>query len=58
MLLHRAEAEARARACIGAWLDTFSAEAKRFYVKNSYRVFGEIADYPPGNTRFFLSKDF
>jgi hypothetical protein len=25
---------------------------------NGYRVFGEIADYPPGNTRFFLSKDF
>jgi len=57
-LLQQAEAEARARGCVGAWLDTFSAEAKGFYLKNGYRVFGEIADYPPGNTRFFLSKDF
>jgi GNAT superfamily N-acetyltransferase len=57
-LLQKAEAEAKARDCLGAWLDTFSAEAKRFYERNGYRVFGEIADYPPGNTRFFLSKDF
>lgn len=57
-LLQRAEVEAGKRGCIGAWLETFSAEAKSFYVKNGYRVFGEIADYPPGNTRFFLSKDF
>ena len=57
-LLRQAEAEARARDCIGAWLETFNAEAKHFYVKNGYRVFGEIADYPLGNTRFFLSKDF
>lgn len=57
-LLQQAEAEARKRDCIGAWLDTFSAEARNFYVNNGYRVFGEIADYPPGNTRFFLSKDF
>jgi GNAT superfamily N-acetyltransferase len=55
--LQQAEAEARARG-VGAWLDTFSDEAKQFYLKNGYRVFGEIADYPPGNTRFFLSKDF
>lgn len=57
-LLRQAEAEAKARDCIGAWLETFSDDAKRFYLKNGYRVFGEIADYPPGNTRFFLSKDF
>ena len=57
-LLQQAEAEAKARGCLGAWLDTFNAEAKRFYERNGYRVFGEIADYPPGNTRFFLSKNF
>jgi GNAT superfamily N-acetyltransferase len=57
-LLQQAEAEAKARDCVGAWLDTFSAEAKRFYLKHGYRVFGEIADYPPGNTRCFLSNDF
>jgi GNAT superfamily N-acetyltransferase len=57
-LLQQAEAQAKARGCLGAWLDTFNAEARRFYERNGYRVFGEIADYPPGNTRFFLSKDF
>jgi GNAT superfamily N-acetyltransferase len=57
-LLQLAEAEARARGCVGAWIETFSADARRVYERNGYRVFGEIADYPPGNTRYFLSKDF
>ncbi len=57
-LLQQAEAEAKKRNCLGAWLETLSADAKRVYVHNGYRVFGEIPDYPPGNTRYFLSKDF
>ena len=57
-LLDQAEAEAQRRGCVGAWLETFSARARGFYVANGYRVFGEIPDYPPGNTRFFLVKDF
>lgn len=57
-LLQQAEAEAKQRNCIGAWLETLNADAKRVYERNGYRVFGEIPDYPPGNTRYFLSKDF
>ena len=57
-LLQQAEAEAKRRNCIGAWLETLSADAKRVYERNGYRVFGEIPNYPPGNTRYFLSKDF
>jgi len=57
-LLKTAEIEARARGCLGAWLDTFSPDACRFYVQQGYEVFGAIADYPPGNTRSFLSKRF
>ena len=53
-----ADAEAQARGCIGAWIETFSADARRVYERNGYRVFGKIADYPPGNIRYFLSKDF
>lgn len=56
-MLQLAETEAKQRNCLGAWLDTFSADAKHVYVRNGYRVFGEILDYPPGNTRYFLSKD-
>jgi len=57
-ILQQAEDEARKRGCLGAWLDTFNAEAKDLYVRCGYRVFGEIPDYPPGNARFFLSKEF
>jgi GNAT superfamily N-acetyltransferase len=57
-LLAQADDEAKKRGCIGAWLETFSPDARRFYERNGYRVFGEIADYPPGNTRYFLTKDF
>jgi len=57
-LLRAAEDEAKARGCLGAWLETFSPDACRFYVQQGYEVFGVIADYPPGNTRSFLSKQF
>ncbi len=57
-LLAQAESEAKKRGCIGSWLETFSPDARRFYERNDYRVFGEIADYPPGNTRYFLTKDW
>ena len=55
-LMARAEAEARARGCIGVYIDTFSFQARPFYEKHGYTVFAEITDYPPGHSRFFLSK--
>lgn len=55
-LLSQAEAEARARGCIGSWLDTFSFQARAFYESLGYQAFGEIGDYPPGGSRCFLSK--
>lgn len=55
-LLRRAEEEARARGCVGAYLDTFSFQARGFYEKHGYSVFGAIPDHPPGHQRFFLSK--
>ncbi len=57
-LLALAESEAKKRGCIGAWLETFSPDAHRFYLRQGFKTFGEIADYPPGNTRYFLSKDW
>lgn len=57
-VLRQAEEEARKRDCLGAWLETFSSDAHRFYLRQGYKTFGEIPDYPPGNTRYFLSKDW
>ncbi|HWA94583.1 MAG TPA: GNAT family N-acetyltransferase [Terracidiphilus sp.] len=51
-----AEEEARKRGCVGAWLDTFSFQARGFYEKLGYEVFGELADNPPGHTRYILKK--
>lgn len=55
-LLHRAEQEARARGCQGAWLDTFEFQARGFYERMGYECFGELADYPPGFARYFMKK--
>jgi GNAT superfamily N-acetyltransferase len=55
-LLVSAEEEARRRGCQHAWLDTFSFQARGFYEKNGYVLFGELPDYPPGHQRYFLRK--
>ena len=57
-LIARIEAEARARGCIGAWVDTFSFQARPFYERQGYTVFGSIEDQPPGHARHFLFKRF
>jgi GNAT superfamily N-acetyltransferase len=53
-IVRRLESEAKARGCTGAWLDTFDFQAKPFYEKLGYRLFGELADFPPGHARHFL----
>jgi GNAT superfamily N-acetyltransferase len=57
-LIADAEQAARGEGCIGAWLDTFSFQARGFYEKQGYRVVGEIPDHPVGGARYFLSKLF
>lgn len=55
-LMRRAEAEAITRGCHAAWLDTFQFQARGFYEKLGYICFGELSDYPPGFSRYFLRK--
>src|SRR5215469_5656492 len=55
-LMAQAEEEALRRGCRGVWLDTFSWQARGFYEKLGYSVFGTIDDHPPGHQRFFLKK--
>jgi ribosomal protein S18 acetylase RimI-like enzyme len=56
-LLEAAEAEARNRGVRHAYLDTFTFQAPGFYEKLGYQVFGELKEFPPGHSRFFLTKD-
>lgn len=39
------------------YLDTFDFQARPFYERHGYEVFGTLDDYPPGHSRFFLRKD-
>ncbi len=55
-LLTTAEAYARKRGCRGAFLETFSFQAKPLYEKLGYSVHGQINDCPPGHVHYFLSK--
>lgn len=57
-LFDRIEAEAQARGCIGAYLDTFSFQARPFYEKRGYICFGTLDDNPPGHARHFMMKRF
>jgi GNAT superfamily N-acetyltransferase len=57
-ILAMAEAEARARGCVGVWLDTYGFQARPFYERHGYAVFGALADYPAPHGRFFLAKRF
>lgn len=55
-LMARAEKIAREQGCVGIWLDTFSFQARGFYEKLGFTLFGQIDDFPPGHQRFFLQK--
>ena len=55
-MMHRAEAIAVQRGCIGVWLNTFSFQSRGFYEKLGYRIFGEITDHPAGGALYFLQK--
>ena len=57
-LLRRAEIEAMLRGCTQAHLQTFSFQARGFYQKYGYRVVGALEDYPPGETFYWMRKDF
>ncbi len=58
LALDAAEAEAKKRGCVAAWLDTLNPAARNLYARHGYTVFGEIADFRAGQARFFMQKRF
>ena len=42
----------------GVRMETWNFQAKGFYEKNGYSVFGEIKDFPPGTIDYHLKKEF
>ena len=55
-LMDLTEDEARKFGAKNAYLDTFSFQAPKFYQQHGYKIFGELKDFPPGNQRYFLTK--
>ncbi|CAN7323480.1 GNAT family N-acetyltransferase [Devosia sp. LjRoot16] len=57
-LMAEAEVFARQRGLLGMWLDTFSFQARPFYEKLGFAVFGTLDDHPVGGARYFMQKRF
>lgn len=57
-LITEAENIARARGYIGVWLDTFEFQARPFYEKLGYTLFGELEGGDGAIPRYFLKKKF
>lgn len=58
-MLAAAEEEARRRGCAHVLLDTFSFQARPFYEKIGYRVYGALEDFPAGSehARYYMTKN-
>ena len=55
-LMAEAERIAVTRGCHGAWLDTFSFQARGFYEALGYELLATLPDHPRGEARHFLRK--
>ena len=55
-LLAEVEKTAKDKGCYLIHLDTFDFQAKEFYEKHGYEVFGVLEDCPKGHCRCYLKK--
>ena len=55
-LMKRTEQYAMERGCTDSWLTTFSFQARPFYERLGYRLFGALENYPEGHSLFFMTK--
>lgn len=54
--MQRAEEEARVRGCRQMWLDTYAFQARPFYERLGFEVFGQIDGPAPIFPRYFMQK--
>ncbi len=57
ILLKHVETMCKERGCYLIHLDTFDFQAKEFYIKNGYEVFGVLSDCPKDHVRYYLKKN-
>ena len=55
-LLAEIEKTAKAKGCYLIHLDTFDFQAKEFYEKQGYAVFGVLENCPKGHCRYYFTK--
>jgi len=55
-LMAAAERYSIEKGCTDSFLDTFSFQARPFYEKLGYRVFGTLDNHPEGHAHYFLTK--
>ena len=55
-LMVAAERLARTRGCTDVSLDTFEFQARPFYERLGYKIFGTLEGFPPGYRQFYLTK--
>ena len=56
-ILHKSvEQTAKEKGCYLVHLDTFDFQAKEFYEKHGYTLFGTLEDCPKGHCRYYLKK--
>ncbi|GKX65713.1 GNAT family N-acetyltransferase [Inconstantimicrobium mannanitabidum] len=57
ILLNEVERVAKEKGAYLIHLDTFDFQAKDFYLKHGYEIFGVLEDCPKGHNRYYLKKN-
>lgn len=57
-LLQEIEEIAKEKGCTLIHLETMDFQAKGFYLKNGYEIFGELDNVPYGHRRYYMRKVF
>ncbi len=55
-LLNKVEEDAKAQQCHLIHLDTFDFQAKDFYEKNGFEIYGVLDNCPPNHKRYYMKK--